>query len=114
MKKVNSKYLTLFVLLVIILISIIVIFYRGANGHTPEDVAQCISGKATLYTQLGCHACEYQEDLFGDSYQHLDVVDCYFEREKCGEITGTPTWIINGEKYLGVQSIEKLKELTGC
>ncbi len=27
---------------------------------------------------------------------------------------GTPTWVIDGEKYVGEQSMEKLAELTGC
>ena len=44
----------------------------------------------------------------------LNVIDCFYEQEKCTNIQYTPTWIINGQKYEGFQSIEKLKELTGC
>lgn len=114
MQKINSKYLTLFIILAVITISVIVIVYRWNEQETPEHIAKCIGEKSILYVQLGCHACEKQEEMFGDNYQHLKVIDCYFERDKCGLITATPTWIINEEKYIGVQSIEKLKELTGC
>ena len=96
MKKVNSKYLTLSIIFLIIVISIIVIVYRGGNADTPEGVAKCIGEKSTVYVQLGCHACESQEDLFGDNYQYLNVVDCYFNRDKCGEITATPSTTDSG------------------
>jgi hypothetical protein len=86
---------------------------KPAN-ETSDEIAKCIGENSILYTQLGCSACKAQEDLFGESYQNLNVIDCFYEREKCSEITATPTWIINNEKYVGVQSIEKLQELTKC
>ena len=52
--------------------------------------------------------------MFGKNRQYLNTIDCWYEREKCLGIQSTPSWIIKGEKYIGVQSIEKLKELTGC
>lgn len=113
-KKRNSKYLSFAIVLIVILISIFIISTRGNKEETPEHIAQCIGEKATLYVQLGCHACETQENLFGENIEHIYMIDCYFERDKCGEITHTPTWIIDGEKYIGVQSIDKLRELTGC
>ena len=52
--------------------------------------------------------------MFGDSFKFLNVVDCTGNWDKCLGVTGTPTWVINGEKYVGVQEIEKLRNLTGC
>jgi hypothetical protein len=102
----------------IILGVIIIAFFslKQNKQETPEATAKCIGENSVLYTQLGCHACEIQEDLFGESYEQLNKIDCFYEMEKCSTkgITATPTWIIKGEKYVGVQSIEKLKELTGC
>jgi len=46
--------------------------------------------------------------------KYLEIIDCWFEKEKCENISGTPTWKIKGEYYKGVQSIKKLQELTGC
>jgi hypothetical protein len=108
----NKKNLvTILIILGVIILSIIVIS-RGSG--VSQQTAMCIGQKSILYTQLGCHACKIQQDMFGENYQYLNVVDCWIEREKCEGIKKTPTWIIKGEKYEKVLSIEKLKELTGC
>lgn len=109
----EKKWVTLLVVLLVVIIAITALVVRG-NGDISPDVAVCIGQKATLYVQFGCHACQIQEEAFAENYQYLNVVDCYFERDKCDDITATPTWIINGQSYLGVQSVDKLKELTGC
>ena len=112
-KKVKSQLITWGIILIIIIGSII---YINSNKHpeTPEEIAKCIAKNSVLYTQLGCHACEKQEEAFGDKYQYLNVVDCFYEQDKCKEITATPTWKINGENYIGVQTIQYIKDLTGC
>ena len=110
----KKRWITVLVVLAVIILSVIIM---SRSHPEPEvEVAKCIGAKAVLYTQLGCHACESQEKMFGDNYQYLSVVDCFFEREECieKEIKGTPTWIINGEEQLGSRSIEELRELTGC
>lgn len=104
------------ILIVLALIGILLAIKNSPNQNTTKEIAQCIGQKSTLYTQLGCHACGIQENMFGENYQYLNVVDCWHNHEKCVEkvIEYTPTWIINEEKVIGVQSIEKLQELTGC
>jgi hypothetical protein len=100
-----------------IIIGILILFYLikyFPNSNTDEKTAKCIGENAILYTQLGCHACKNQEKMFGENVKYLNIVDCFYEREKCNEISATPTWKINNEFYKGVQSIEKLKELTKC
>ena len=101
--------------IIVISIILIILSLKG-NGNPPKALAECIGENSELYVQLGCGACEVQEKMFGENYQYLDAIDCSYERQKCLNtgITGTPTWVINGEKYKGVQTIEKLKELTGC
>jgi len=110
MKK--KSLVTLIVIIVVIILAIIIM--TRSHPETSEEVAKCIGQNAKLYTQLGCSACKIQEEMFGDNYKYLNVVDCWFEREKCGGIEYTPTWIIKGEKYVGAQSISTLQELTGC
>ena len=110
MKK--NSVITWGIIFAVLIIAIVVL-----NKPAPEtsiEVAQCIGENSILYIQLGCHACESQEDLFGDSYQYLSVIDCFFEKEECEAIQKTPTWDINGELYPGIQSIEDLQTLTGC
>ena len=111
MKK--KSWLTFIVIIAVIIFVIVV--KNSSNPEVDEELVKCIGENSELYVQLGCHACETQEDLFGKNYKFLNIIDCFYEREKCiGKIEVTPTWIINNQNYRGVQSIEKLKELTGC
>lgn len=68
----------------------------GCTQNNLTEAAKCISEKTTLYTQLGCHACQEQEEMFGDDYQYLNAVDCYTFPKKCmdNKIRATPTWVI--------------------
>ena len=109
MKK--RSLITILVILGVIVISMIII--NSGNGVSKET-AMCIGENSELYVQLGCNACRHQEEMFGENKKYLNIIDCWYERDKCSNIEYTPTWIINGEKYTGVQSIEELKELTGC
>ncbi|RLG11446.1 hypothetical protein DRN73_05325 [Candidatus Pacearchaeota archaeon] len=112
MKK--KSLITILVILAVIILSIIIL--ARPHTETSKEIAKCIGENSELYVQLGCHACEYQEKLFGENYKYLNKTDCFYDREKCikKEIQGTPTWIINNIKYLGARSIEELKKLTGC
>ena len=110
MKKRNI--VTIIIVLAVILLAIIIL--TRSHPETSEEFAKCVGENSILYIQKGCHACEYQKDLFGDNSQYLNTIDCWVEQDKCIGIRGTPTWIINGESYLGARTIEELKELTGC
>ena len=110
MKKRNL--ITILIIFGVLILAVLIIL--RPHPKTNEEVAKCIGENSKLYIQLGCHACEAQEKLFGENYQYINSVDCWFERDKCQDITATPTWVIKGKKYVGAQSIEKLQELTGC
>jgi len=107
---------------IVILIGIIAISYYAINinGHIIENTfAKCISEKATLYMQTGCFACMKQEEVFGESYSDLTIVNCaepenYDECFVKNKISLTPTWIIDYEQYIGYKTLEQLSELTGC
>lgn len=79
-----------------------------------DDFFKCLSKVSTLYVQKGCSHCVTQKNLLGEGIKYLNVVDCFDETEKCSKIAATPTWIINGEKLIGVHSLEKLKSISGC
>ena len=110
----KSSAITLIVIIAVIIFAVYLIVQD--TGSANEELVKCIGERSELYIQLGCHACETQEKMFGDSYKFLNVVDCWDERDKCIEkgIEATPTWIINGEKFRGVQSIDTLKRRTEC
>jgi|TARA_B100001971_G_C18128696_1_gene503579 hypothetical protein len=113
MRKDTKTYL---ILAIIIIVVILGIFFLKDDNKTDKKTAECLGQNSELYVQLGCHACETQEKMFGENYNYLNIIDCADESEKCAQaqIRATPTWIINEQSYRGVQSLEKLKELTGC
>jgi hypothetical protein len=112
MKK--EKIWTLIIIGIILVISIG--YLLMPKGSTTADIAKCIGQKSVLYTQLGCHYCATQEEMFGDAYKELTIVDCFYNQKEClaKDIKGTPTWEINGKMIVGVQSIKNLQDLTGC
>lgn len=109
-----NKKLVINIILVLMVVLVAYSIINSSSDPTPKDIAECIGSKSLLYVQLGCHACKAQEDLFGENYKYLNVVDCFFEENKCPNIRGTPTWVINGKEYVGVQTIDFLKNQTGC
>jgi hypothetical protein len=115
-KNINFNVNVITIIVILLLIVILFVIRNSPNPGTTEEIAKCIGENSELYTQLGCHACETQEEMFGENYKHLTVIDCFYERETCSEkeIAATPTWIIKGEVYKGVQEIETLQELTNC
>ena len=108
----KKKLITIIVIIAVIILAYFILAKK--NPETPEDVAKCIGEKATLYVKLGCPHCEAQEEMFGSNAKYLNIIDCFFEHDKCYGIEYVPTWIIDGKKIQGVQSIEKLQQLTGC
>lgn len=114
MKRKVINAITFLVIFGVVILATFLIKNKG--GETSDEIAKCIGQNSIIYSQLGCHACEAQKNLFGESYQYLNEIDCYYTPQKCidANITATPTWIIKNQKYVGVQSIDELKEFTGC
>ena len=114
-----SKTATVITVIIILLVAGGVIFFKNFQGSTVQDtpseeVAKWIGEHAVLYVQTGCIHCKEQEDLFGINVKYLNIIDEKNMQEFIDAgIEATPTWIINGQKYVGVLSIDELKELTG-
>jgi len=116
----KQRFITILIILAVLLLSGSILYYKltgevVANSDL-EEFAKYLGQNSELYVQIGCVHCKTQEDMFGDSLKYLTLIDCLenVNKQKCidNNILLTPTWIINGEKYEGVQTIEKLKELT--
>lgn len=118
----KNKIVTIGIVILILIVAGGIIYLKNNTTFTIKDTpseeqAKWIGEHSVLYVQTGCSHCKDQEDLFGVNLRYLNIIDCLKEenRQKCIDegIEGTPTWIINNQKYVGVQSIEKLLELTG-
>jgi len=117
MKKSIERFITALVIIAVLILSMFIILNKPAP-QTSSDIAKCIGQNSVVYVQTGCSHCKDQEDLFGNNTQYLTMIDCLQNEnmQKCvsAGIQGTPTWIIKNQSYEGVQTIEKLKQLTGC
>ncbi|MBN2891294.1 MAG: hypothetical protein JXL97_05460 [Bacteroidales bacterium] len=111
--KQNFKLITVGIFLFVLVIIILSIGHPKA-ADTDEAAAKCIGEKATLYVQLGCSHCTTQEKILGENAEHIEIVDCFYERTRCSDIYATPSWKINGEIFTGVKTFEQLRELTKC
>ena len=106
---------TIVIVLAVLALAYVVISFQGSGVPSiSEEIAKCIGENSVIYVQTGCSACTYQEELFGENYKHLEIINCTDNIELCPGVSVTPTWKINGELIERVQSIKKLKELTGC
>jgi len=102
--------------IVVILISYSVINYIVKPGEY-DSFTKCLTEKgATVYGTDWCKFCQEQKSLFGKSFKHINYINCDIKKEICirERIEGYPTWIINGEKYPGLKSLESLSALSGC
>lgn len=88
-----------------------------------DEFAQCLAdNNATFYGAYWCPHCNRQKAMFGDAMEHVDYVECSPngkdapQAEICQRkgISGYPTWIIQGERYSGVQSFEDLAVAADC
>ena len=94
----------------------------GLNYGNEYELAKCLSEKnATMYGAFWCPHCLEQKNMFGKSFEFVNYIECdargnNAQPELCQQngIRGYPTWIIDGEKYEGVQSLENLAQYSGC
>jgi uncharacterized membrane protein len=89
-------------------------FARGLAEHLQQ-----IDG--AMYGAYWCPACQQQKDLFGSAFKNVPYVECSPngrgapQAEACSEagVQSYPTWIIEGQSYRGVRSLEALAEISG-
>ena len=85
-----------------------------------EGFAKClIESDATFYGTEWCSFCAQQKQVLGDVYNQFRTqfyVDCDRNQERCSQagVRAYPTWVINGQPYQGVQSIDALSNAMNC
>jgi len=114
MKRKTLFFTIIAIIVIAILITISSLFSSSSDYST---FAECLTTNgAVMYGTSWCGYCQNQKNLFGDGFEKIKFIDCDSERETCilDGIQGYPTWIINKVKYPGIQSLERLSEITGC
>jgi hypothetical protein len=119
----KNKLITIGIVMAILLVAGGIIYFKNFTGAITldipsEEVAKWIGEHSVLYFSPTCSHCIDQENLFGKNVKYLNMVDSTIPEnlQKYEDVGGDghiPMWRINNQNYYGVQSVEKLKELTG-
>jgi uncharacterized membrane protein len=129
MKKVHKAMKTWGVIFVILNLIPVVAF----NIPTSEDsidyspLAQCITDNGVnMYGSFRCGVCARTRALFGDTFEHINEIECHPQGENAQTelclakgIEGTPTWILEPEgkevkRQVGFMTLAELQEFAGC
>lgn len=95
----------------------------GAATTELDSFAECLTEKgATFYGAFWCPHCSTQKELFGDSIDKVNYVECSLpdgkgQTEVCKEagIRSYPTWrFADGSEATGTQQLAQLAQKTGC
>jgi hypothetical protein len=92
-------------------------YFPPEGRPVSPEFAKCITDSgAVLYGSNRCSHCTAQKDLFGETIEEIEFIDCDANRDICSlaGISAYPTWVIGGQKYVGTQPLEKIADLTGC
>jgi len=113
MKKETKVYL---ILIIIVILIISGIFWIMNNKTPEEETIRCIAEKSKIIVSPTCSWCEKQKQDLGEYVDYFEFVDISQNPEilKQYNIRGTPSWIIEEEVYPGYQTVEELKQITGC
>lgn len=109
-------------------IVVIHLYYAGYWGGAPGPEDPWVRGlaehltktNAKFYGASWCPHCNDQKKLFGASVSRIPYVECSPggpqapQAPTCKEknIQSYPTWIINGQRYTGVQPLDQLAQLS--
>ena len=108
------------IVIYVLIIEVILLFIFLPPTKSVEildcDTMCCIGNNSILVASKGCSHCEKQIKMLGDEVDEFNIIYCSEDIDFCTEhqIMRVPTWIINDEQIIGVQSLEELKEMTNC
>jgi len=118
----TKKNIFFLIISILILGTIATVILRSEGMVVPSgkyDIfAQCLaSKKLTMYGAVWCSACKTEKAYFGDSFKYVSYIECPENPNECiaKGIEKYPTWIDeNGTKYIGLQGLKKLSEISKC
>lgn len=114
--KKSIPWVTIIIILLIVAVAFFIIKYPKSQPNLDCDTMCCVGNNSILVASKGCGACHRQIELLGDNKDDFNIIYCDENTQFCvdNQIMAVPTWIINEEKFVGVRSIDELKELTSC
>lgn len=98
--------------------------YRITTTSSTAEIALAQHLKqvgAKMYGKFWCIYCHEQKRRFGQAaWSQINYIECdpkgknpRLDLCQAAKLEGSPTWEVNGQFYLGVQSLENLADLSG-
>lgn len=112
-----KKYLIIGIIFLIIIFGFLSAYNYTKKPGNYDGFAKCLTENGVvIYGNDFCSYTANQLGMFGKSKKYLDYVKCINNEVLCDEkgVKTTPTWWIKDYKLEGVQSFERLSELSGC
>jgi hypothetical protein len=101
-----------------VIVALVLLYVVWPSGVREYDgFAECLSESgAVMYGTEWCGHCKDQKELFGDSFDKVNYVDCERRVDAClvAGVGSYPTWSFGGENSVGGKSLEQLASLSGC
>ncbi len=124
-RRFNKKAIfgVVFVLLIGVALAFSLEINTGGASEEKKKFAQCLTDKgAKFYGAYWCPHCKRQKHLFGDAMENINYIECSPNgrnepmAQVCRDanIQSFPTWIVEGKRYSGVLSLQRLGSITGC
>jgi glutaredoxin len=112
----NIKKITMIVIIIAIIAIIFLIYYIKGNGNASQTTIECIASKSQIVVSKTCSACAAQKQILAKDIDKFNIIYIAENPELFEQynIRGVPTWIINNKTYVGVRSINELKQITNC
>lgn len=91
--------------------------YKPDLTSANEDFTKCLNNTgAVMYGTSWCHYCQQQKTMFAPYFEYITFVDCDVDKQACvrNGVESYPTWKINNKTLVGLQSIKRLSEVSGC
>lgn len=117
----KNKDIKFYILVGLVLIVIIVGTYLFQDEYIDpllnEQTMQCIADNSELFVLTTCGYCKDQKEILGDYTEIFNITNC--DQDTTGICTErgiqlVPFWVIENEGYIGIKTIEELKNLTSC
>ncbi len=124
-QKTRKYTLILSIIIIVLVLGGGLWFYSGWKAQQPgpyDTFAQCLTEKGVeMYGTFWCPKCAEQKVLFGSSFKYLTYIECDArgknadpQRCEAQSVTGYPTWIFGDKRLSGVQTLEALRDFSGC
>ena len=104
-------------ILVIVIFGIYAVLKPSIPESDLEKFADCLTKNgAIFYGTNTCSHCKTQKELLAEGMDFINYIDCALNSAACNQaqIRAYHTWLINGQKYTGQKSLEKLSTLSNC